>query len=544
MRARPLAASGALESSNSHDKKKKRKRLHLLLWLGVVGTAAAALSSYVADVMAPNKALHFHWADASYSDSSGAPASTNAKDKDTVSNTTSSPWLPPTTITSTQSPASNIEKEMTLDEGFSASSNSTEMDWINNTEIDWILPKGMVAKKIQGHVTPRSFPQGLEFGPCAMAVVEPFDSHQFLLAPPKKERWLATIAAGVRNEGPYIVEFINHHILLGFEHFVFCDDKSVDNTVRLLQPYVDARMVTLLYGMDQWQCHKEASLLLHNKTEWIYGADMDALLVPSSPHHTLQTLLDGIEADVLAITVVNFFANGQTRDYKNFLSVAGRFTQAFPFAGIHPLIMHRVTSTADKKILWSMIHEAADLEYKVVPSKNFCGETWRFGKSCFLGLMAFHYKTKSFDEYQLKCLRGNANDPNYGTSDRSIDEYMKKNWWLSRAAARRNPWVRVRRPFTHGGFSEEEFLVSKTTKQSIFSFRALFCVKHEKIANFFSMHPRPRPPTTPSCSHQTKNHVEFFPISSPLVAHQAPRSARYSQEDCGCERVRGQGFYF
>jgi hypothetical protein len=160
------------------------------------------------------------------------------------------------------------------------------------------------------------------------------------------------------------------------------------------------------------------------------------------------------------------FANGQKRDYHKFLSLAGRFTQAFPFAGHHPFILHRVKSTADKKLLWSMIHEVADMEFKVVPSMTFCGETWKAGKSCFLGLMVFHYKSKSFDEYQLKCLRGSANTPDFGTSDRAIVDFMRQNK-MSRKEAVRSPWVRVRRPVTHGGFSEEEFLVSTAGKQVV-----------------------------------------------------------------------------
>jgi hypothetical protein len=189
-----------------------------------------------------------------------------------------------------------------LDDFFASFKSTDFFDSVNSTQVEWILPKGLVAKKIPGNVAPRSTLEGLEFGPCAMAVVEPFDSHMFMLETPKKERWLATVAAGIRNEGPYLVEFINHHLHVGFEHFVFCDDKSQDNTDLVLQPYVEAGMVTLLYDLDQWACHRAASELLQNKTEWIYAADVDSMLVPSLPHHTLHTLLDGIAADSLAIT--------------------------------------------------------------------------------------------------------------------------------------------------------------------------------------------------------------------------------------------------
>ncbi len=126
---------------------------------------------------------------------------------------------------------------------------------------------------------------------------------------------------------------------------------------------------------------------------------------PLEPHHKIQDLLSSIDndTDAVALTVVNFFANGQLRQYP--FSVAGRFTEHNALPAIHPLMIHRIQSTYYGSLLYSQIHGVATVKNNSeIPLHTFCGHAFSYDKPCFIGLLVFHYKTKSYDEFQLKCV--------------------------------------------------------------------------------------------------------------------------------------------
>ena len=49
----------------------------------------------------------------------------------------------------------------------------------------------------------------------------------------------------IRNEGPYLPEYIEFHLLQGFDHFIFYDNDSTDRTEELMAPYVEEGLVEL-----------------------------------------------------------------------------------------------------------------------------------------------------------------------------------------------------------------------------------------------------------------------------------------------------------
>lgn len=54
------------------------------------------------------------------------------------------------------------------------------------------------------------------------------------------------VAAIFKNEEHSMVEWIEHYLRRGAEHFYLIDDGSTDRSVEFLKPYIDAGQVTLL----------------------------------------------------------------------------------------------------------------------------------------------------------------------------------------------------------------------------------------------------------------------------------------------------------
>jgi hypothetical protein len=49
----------------------------------------------------------------------------------------------------------------------------------------------------------------------------------------------------IKNEAPYLPEWIEFHILQGFDHFIFYDNRSTDNLYEILAPYLEAKIVEI-----------------------------------------------------------------------------------------------------------------------------------------------------------------------------------------------------------------------------------------------------------------------------------------------------------
>lgn len=84
-----------------------------------------------------------------------------------------------------------------------------------------------------------------------------------------------------RNEGRYIQEWIEFHLLQGFEHFYIYNNQSVDDTVAKLDPYVRAGVVTLIdwpVNPPQFKAYNDC---LHNygkQTSWMGFFDIDEFM--------------------------------------------------------------------------------------------------------------------------------------------------------------------------------------------------------------------------------------------------------------------------
>lgn len=101
-----------------------------------------------------------------------------------------------------------------------------------------------------------------------------------------------TIASVFQNEAPYLKEWIEFHKLVGVQHFLLVDDRSIDNCADVLLPYIAAGEVELLSApcpkkwqgsrFDTYQCAllKMFCELLRGVSRWVALIDLDEFIVP------------------------------------------------------------------------------------------------------------------------------------------------------------------------------------------------------------------------------------------------------------------------
>jgi len=94
------------------------------------------------------------------------------------------------------------------------------------------------------------------------------------------DRYLS-ICAAYRNEAPYLREWIEFHRLVGVEHFYLYDNRSEDDHLAALAPYVEAGIVTLTdwpLMPGQCQAYRDCIERRRDETRWIACIDLDEFL--------------------------------------------------------------------------------------------------------------------------------------------------------------------------------------------------------------------------------------------------------------------------
>jgi hypothetical protein len=109
----------------------------------------------------------------------------------------------------------------------------------------------------------------------------------YLLHDNDKFPYELAIAAIMKNEAPYIKEWIEFHRWLGVEKFYLYDNESTDNTCQMLKEYMEAGIVEYTYfpgkGVsNQIRSYADAVRRFRNDTKWLAVIDLDEFIVPVS----------------------------------------------------------------------------------------------------------------------------------------------------------------------------------------------------------------------------------------------------------------------
>lgn len=234
----------------------------------------------------------------------------------------------------------------------------------------------------------------------------------------KQFKYFASIACIIKNEGPYLKEWIEYHKLIGVEHFYVYDNESTDTTKEILKPYIDSGMVTYIYypGRDkQDAAYLDACRKYGDETKWMVVIDLDEFIVLHKTRNLREFMAEFSEVSQVSLHWVIYGSSGFEKKPDGL--VLENFKGHARFADFTPKSIFNPRAVADT---WP--------HYMWVCGKWVNENHQEFGgfsENSIQKAQVNHYVIKSWEEfYNRKVARGRANgSSSYGND---LREYFNK----------------------------------------------------------------------------------------------------------------------
>ena len=232
------------------------------------------------------------------------------------------------------------------------------------------------------------------------------------------------VVAILKNEAPYLREWLDYHLLAGVEHFYLYDNDSTDNQAEVAAPYVKAGLVDYfpLPGKAmQYAAYNDAVKRFKFQSRYMAFIDCDEFIYPKT-NRSIVEVVDEILSRVpnaagLGINWQIFGSNGQEKaDYTR--GVLERFTRRAPYNWVVPLKennlpggnAHVKTIANPRRIIFVGSPHCPSFFEKFYPVNEDGVIFYRhFNNPVTAQKIAVnHYYTKSREEFNLKQSRGRA----------------------------------------------------------------------------------------------------------------------------------------
>jgi hypothetical protein len=135
-----------------------------------------------------------------------------------------------------------------------------------------------------------------------------------------------SVAAMFKNEAHIFKEWIEHYLVRGADHFYLYNDESTDNSVDILQEYIQKGKITLFEGKWPRYTGRQEDIYTHYflpklaETTWLLVLDVDEFMW-SPQHINLPILLKSCE-ELAEIQVVQYLfgSNGHIKQPANIVN--------------------------------------------------------------------------------------------------------------------------------------------------------------------------------------------------------------------------------
>lgn len=233
-------------------------------------------------------------------------------------------------------------------------------------------------------------------------------------------KYYSSICAIFKDEAPYMREWIEYHLMIGFDHIYLYNNFSSDNYLEILQPYIDKEVVTLTewpvqYG--QISAYEDCAKRFRNESKWILFLDLDEFVCPKDVTDIKIWLRRFERYPAVKMYWLMFGTNGIIKGDSNKL-VIEQYTCSW----------NQLRNTG--KVAWNTDFEPHEVYNEHLFCKyKFCGRTYRlpminesFHFIAFSTaekiptnntLQVNHYWSKSIIEYIGKTNRGDAFSAEY-----------------------------------------------------------------------------------------------------------------------------------
>ena len=229
------------------------------------------------------------------------------------------------------------------------------------------------------------------------------------------------IGAIMKNEGPYLKEWLDFHILVGVTKFYLYDNDSTDNTKEILKPYIKRGIVEYKYfpGKAQQQNAYIHCLNKHSQhTKWLAIIDLDEFIVPVY-HDTISEYLHTLPKNFAQLVVgwVQYGSSGH-KTKPDGLLIENYKRHADKNWGVKSIVNPRLVIATTNPHIHKMAGFYIDENGKKL-GRIKQGEDRNITTN---KIRCNHYVTKSFDEYVARMNQGSATTQ-LSTEYRSVEKF-------------------------------------------------------------------------------------------------------------------------
>ena len=140
----------------------------------------------------------------------------------------------------------------------------------------------------------------------------------------------------IKNEAPYVKEWLDYHLLAGVNHFYIYDNQEDGEQKKILAPYISAGLVTYIFypgQARQYEAYNDATQNYKFFCRYMTFIDADEFIFPQKNKNIIEVLdeifADNPDAAGLGVNIFNFGSNFQEKaDYSR--GVLERFTRRAP----------------------------------------------------------------------------------------------------------------------------------------------------------------------------------------------------------------------
>lgn len=214
------------------------------------------------------------------------------------------------------------------------------------------------------------------------------------------------IGAIMKDEGPYLKEWLDFHILVGIKKFFLYDNGSTDNTLEILKPYIEQGIVEYHFfpgSKMQLPAYHDIIKNHTNDTRYLALIDLDEFLVPVN-HKTVPEFLHTLPqnfAQLLVTWVIYGSAGHKTKP--DGLLIENYKYHALHTWGIKAIINPRLL------LEYTCLHQNAVAGWTIDNNGKKLGRAHQTkNPPAYNNLRLNHYFTKSYEEYMAKYRRGTA----------------------------------------------------------------------------------------------------------------------------------------